>query len=119
LLREMSGRFRFFVKRKQCGMASTFISYSRLDMQRTLRLRDALQARGHTAWIDMERLEPTEQWKQTIYQAIDEADAFLYLLSPDAITSEFCTHEVQYALENKKRIIPVVLRKVSAREVIK
>lgn len=100
-------------------MTSAFISYSRTDLHCALHLRDALQARGQTLWIDLERLEPTEQWKRAIYQAIDDADAFLSMISPDALDSAFCREELAYALENKKRIIPVVVRKVSARDVSK
>lgn len=99
--------------------AFIFLSYSRTDLQRALQLQEALQAKGHTIWIDVRGIEPTDQWRRVIYQAIDKADTFLYLLSPDALASTFCTEELIYALENKKRIIPVVVEKVSARDVSK
>jgi hypothetical protein len=100
-------------------MTSAFISYSRKDQQIALSLQEALKAKGRTVWIDQRGIEPTEKWKQAIYQAIDETDAFLYLLSPDALTSRFCAEELKYAIENKKRIVPVVVRKVSAKDVSK
>ncbi|HEY1349045.1 MAG TPA: TIR domain-containing protein [Ktedonobacteraceae bacterium] len=100
-------------------MASAFISYSRQDEQIALALQDALKAHGRSTWIDQRGIEPTEQWRQSIYQAIDKAEAFLYLLSPDALTSNFCTEELRYALANKKRIIPIVVHAVHARDVLK
>jgi WD40 repeat protein len=98
-------------------MASVFISYSRKDQDFVRRLFDALKAAGRDAWVDWEGIPPTAEWLSEIYSAIDGADTFVFIVSPDSIASEVCGKEAAHALESRKRIIPIVCRPVGAAEV--
>src|SRR5205814_7016486 len=67
-----------------------FISYSRKDTDFVRRLDEALKSRGREAWVDWEDIRPTEEWMQAIYAAIDGADTFIFVLTPDSVTSAVC-----------------------------
>jgi hypothetical protein len=56
-------------------------------------------------------------WWREIEKGIEEADIFLFLLSPDSIQSDVCKKEIGHAVKNGKRLIPVVIRDVQAGEV--
>ncbi len=45
---------------------------------------------------------------QAIRSAIEGSDAFLFVITPDSVTSTYCDQEVTYALELEKRIVPVL-----------
>jgi len=98
-------------------MASVFISYSRKDQDFVRKLYDALKAAGRDAWVDWEGIPPTAEWLSEVYAAVDGADTFVFILSPDSVDSEICGKEVAHAVESKKRIIPIVCRQVGAAEV--
>ncbi len=98
-------------------MASVFISYSRKDQDFVRTLYDALKAANRDAWVDWEGIPPTAEWLSEVYAAIDGADTFVFVLSPDSVASEVCGKEAAHAIESKKRIIPIVSRQVSAAEV--
>jgi len=95
------------------SVANVFISYSRIDIAFARRLFDALAAAGRHAWVDWEGIPPTAQWLQEIFTAIDGADTFVILLSPDSVASAVCAQEVAHAVQNRKRIIPIVCRDVT------
>lgn len=93
-------------------MSNVFISYSRRDLDFTRYLNDLLQKAGRDTWVDLHDIPPSAQWQQEIYDAIDAADAFVFVLSPESAVSEACIHEVNRAADAKKRIIAVVCRDV-------
>lgn len=98
-------------------MADVFISYSRKDKAFVQRLDEALKARGREAWVDWEGIRPTEEFMQAIYGAIEGADTFIFILSPDSISSAVCAMEIAHAVARNKRMVPLVARDVNAAEV--
>ncbi|HKI52998.1 MAG TPA: TIR domain-containing protein, partial [Anaerolineales bacterium] len=93
-------------------MANLFISYSRKDSKTAQKLIAALKDMGHHVWVDWESILPASDWLEQIYQGIEGADAFIFLVSPNSIKSEVCNVEVGHAGQNNKRIIPVVIKQV-------
>lgn len=93
-------------------MANVFISYSRKDISFTKRLTTELQKWQHEFWIDWERIPPTVDWWKEIEKGIEEADAFLFLISPDSAKSKVCRREIDHAVHNGKRIIPIVVKEI-------
>src|SRR6266404_4506387 len=91
-----------------------FISYSRKDTHFVRRLDEALKSRGREAWVDWEDIRPTEEWMQAIYGAIEGADTFIFVLTPDSVASVVCGREIAHAAAHNKRMVPIVAREVNA-----
>lgn len=98
-------------------MADVFVSYAREDQQFVRWLTDALSERGREAWVDWEGIEPSDEWQRSINEAIDAADAFLFVLSPDSLKSMPCLDELDRAASEHKRVIGVVCRDVEGQPV--
>lgn len=93
-------------------MARIFVSYSRKNIDFAKRLTGVLQARDIDFWVDWEGIPPTVDWMQQIQRGIEEADAFLFIISPDSIKSKVCKDELGIAVKNGKRLIPIVAMEV-------
>jgi len=91
-------------------MPDVFVSYSRRDSEFADRLSAALDARRKQAWLDVERIADAEVFPEAIRRAIESAEAFLFVITPDAVVSSFCEQEVAYAASLGKRIVPVLRR---------
>ena len=94
-----------------------FISYSRKDKKFVRRLADALEGRGRQAWTDWDDIRPAENFMDAIYAAIESAQTFVFVLSPDSVASLPCGRELGHALKNNKRLIPIVCREVEEEKV--
>lgn len=95
-------------------MTSLFISYSRKDIETARKLTEVFNGQELDFWIDWEGIPPTVDWWREIEKGIEEADIFLFLLSPDSAGSKVCKKEIEHAAQNGKRLIPVVIRDVKA-----
>jgi WD40 repeat protein len=91
-------------------MAKVFVSYSRKDITFAKRLTAELQKCELDFWIDWEGIPPTVDWWREIEKGIEESDIYLFLVSPDSVKSRVCGQEIDSAVKNGKRIIPVVVR---------
>ena len=94
-------------------MADVFISYSRKDADFMRRLHAALSSQGRDVWVDWEDIPLTANWWQEICAAIEAADTFIFIISPDSIASEVCRNEIEHAVQNNKRFIPLLYRDIS------
>jgi hypothetical protein len=97
-------------------MASVFVSYSRKDITFAKRLTAELQKCELDFWIDWEGIPPTVDWWKEIEKGIEEADVFLFLISPDSSVSKVCRQEIDTAIKNAKRIVPIVVRDIKGDE---
>ena len=98
-------------------MPHIFISYSRRDIDFVQQIVEALKAEDLDIWIDWNSIPKGEDWEQEIYRGIEEADAFLFLISPDSVSSEMCNREIAHAARNGKRILPIFIANVADREI--
>ena len=98
-------------------MTNVFISYSRKDKAFARKLTEVLEQSRLETWIDWEDIPPTADWMEQIHKGIESADGFLFLLSPDSIVSKVCREEIDHAVQNGKRLIPVIVRDVNPNEV--
>jgi formylglycine-generating enzyme required for sulfatase activity len=97
--------------------ARVFISYSRKDMGFADTLDAALKARGFEPLIDRTEIYAFEEWWRRIQSLIVKADTVIFVLSPDAISSDTCQREVAFAASLKKRFAPIVCRPVDISKV--
>ena len=97
-------------------MASLFISYSRKDIDFARKLTEAFEGQNLDFWIDWDGIPPTVDWWKEIQKGIEEADIFLFLISPDSAKSKICKQEIGHAVKNGKRLIPIVVRDVKGNE---
>ncbi|MBE0702449.1 MAG: toll/interleukin-1 receptor domain-containing protein [Afipia sp.] len=92
-----------------------FISYSSKDRRRADILQDALEASGHRVWRDVRSIAAGEEWQPAIFRALENADAFMLLVSEQSAQSEWVRDEVRAALSlygeagRIQRIVPLVL----------
>jgi WD40 repeat protein len=93
-------------------MTKAFVSYSRKDTDFTRKLTDALLEKGMELWVDWKNIPPTVDWKLQIQKGVEEADTFLFLISPDSVKSGECAEEIVHAVNNNKRIITLLVRKL-------
>ena len=98
-------------------MANVFISYAREDVEFVRRLHEALENHDREIWVDWEGIPPRAEWLAEIRDAIDSAESFVFVISPDSVVSQICTEELQHAVERNKRIVPIVWREVKTESV--
>jgi WD40 repeat protein len=89
-------------------MADVFVSYSRRDSEFVRRLADSLVELGKDVWLDTEGIADGEVFPEAIKRAIEQSDAFVFVITPASVASSYCEHEVEYAREMQKRIVPVL-----------
>lgn len=95
---------------KRAASGSVFISYSRKDKAFVQQLNDALDNAGVQAWVDWEGIELASDWMETITNAIQGTDAFIFVISPDSLKSKVCADELELGIQLNKKLIPVLYR---------
>ncbi len=93
-----------------------FISYSRRDQEFVFKLATDLEARGGRVWLDQADIQGGTQWRQSIANGIEQSGAFLLVISPDSICSEFVQLELEIAEQQGKPIFPLIYRRASLPE---
>src|SRR5215207_1494057 len=88
-------------------MSDVFISYSRLDKDFVGKLHEALAREQQDVWVDWEDIPPSQSWWEEIKKGISRANNFVLVMSEHSMASPICQLEIEYARQNKKRIIPV------------
>ncbi|HEX2619005.1 MAG TPA: toll/interleukin-1 receptor domain-containing protein, partial [Phototrophicaceae bacterium] len=92
--------------------SDVFLSYRRKDVEFARRLDKAFKDTGREVWVDWEDIPPgVAGFTDEIERGIEGSDAFIALLSPDYVQSEYCLMELAQAIQLNKRIVPVVVRK--------
>jgi hypothetical protein len=85
-----------------------FISYAHADYPKVVRLVDILRAGEHDPWFD-QRLLVGSLWKDELLKAIRRCHAFVYVLTPASVASEWCQWEFAEAVRLEKPLIPVLM----------
>ena len=91
-----------------------FISYARRPHDREFVnwLSGELRQRGKQIWLDRSNIEPAADWRTRITKGVEQANAFIFVISPDSARSGECAKELEIAVGGHKRIIPVMFRPV-------
>src|SRR5262245_26005785 len=92
-----------------------FISYAREDRDAVEVLRRDIEKSRHDTWMD-EELDGGESWWATILEQIRGCQAFVFVVSPDSLTSRACRAELDYALALHRPLLPVMVRQVDLQQ---
>ena len=88
---------------------SIFFSYSRKDSEFVLSLAQELREAGADIWLDQLDIEPGTAWDDSIEDALAKSDTLLVVLSKTSVTSTNVRDEYSYAIEEGKRVVPVLM----------
>lgn len=99
-------------------MPDIFISYSRKDKEFAERLVKSLEAEGRDVWIDFDDIPFASEWWDEICAGIESSESAVFIISPDSLESKVCGLEVNYAIKNKKRLIPILYREAKDRSAV-
>jgi hypothetical protein len=87
-----------------------FCSYGREDSAFALQLAQHLRTAGVSLWIDQLDIVGGERWDEAIQKALASSDGVIVVVSPSSLNSQNVSDEISYALDEKKRVIPVLHR---------
>jgi len=90
-------------------MSRLFICYSRVDKRLAEELAQLLRKAYDHVWYD-DNLHGGEEWWAEIVREIAGCDHFIFLMSDDALASDWCQKELAEARANYKQIVPVLVR---------
>lgn len=90
-------------------MTQIFICYSRVDRPISEQLANLLKKSYNHVWFD-ENLHGGEDWWTEILKEIARCHHFLYMMSDEAMESEWCRRELDEARRLSKHIVPVLVR---------
>jgi len=94
-----------------------FIFYSRKDGEFVHQLWEAFKQHNKKPWLDQDNIPLTAKWREEIREGIEKADNFVFIISPDSVTSNACREEIEIAVQLHKRLIPILYRYTSSRTV--
>jgi formylglycine-generating enzyme required for sulfatase activity len=95
-----------------------FISYSRRDSSDFVdELVAGLELAGFAPFLDRHDIAAGEEWEARLGGLIQQADTVVYVISPEAVKSKRCEWEVNSALTQSKRIMPVIFKTVIDAEI--
>ncbi|MEM1134766.1 MAG: TIR domain-containing protein [Bacteroidota bacterium] len=99
-------------KYAKLGMTEVFICNAPTDHDMAVKIGDELMRKSFTIWLRNEDIaEDNEKIRRIIKNGIEEADNFIFLISPESLNSERCLFELNYADTLNKRIILSIVNK--------
>jgi hypothetical protein len=102
-------------RRQMANMTNhrVFIAYSRRDIAAVEILASELELRGIKIFRDLTDIGLGEPWRDRLVSLIKSADTILFPISPASMSSPICRWEVEYAENLGKRLLPVLIERVS------
>ena len=74
-----------------------------------------MKAAGVAAWIDQIDIPPGDRWDTAIEKALRGSDCVVVVLSRASVESANVLDEVSFALDERKRVVPVMMESVRSR----
>ena len=84
--------------------------YHNIEASFALRLATDLKNAGINAWLDRLDLHSAEDWQSMLSSALSYCAAFLPVLSPDYIASDYGRAEIAQSANDDRAVVPVLLR---------
>lgn len=99
-------------------MTKIFISYARKDGEEVAEhLQERLTGCGYEVWKDSHDIPAGDDFPGAISNALEETDEFIILVSPAALRSEWVNNEINMAMANRCRVLPVVFKEVANKNI--
>jgi len=86
-----------------------FISYSRANTNAMILLKTYLETKGFLVYTDEKLIGGEESWQIKLGRMIQDSHCLVVLLTPSAVTSMWVFKEIEYAIQQHKRIIPLFI----------
>lgn len=98
-------------------MTDAFICYDREEVRQRDSVIRALARHCITAWTHDKDITKGAEYGKAIERGIEEADNFLFFLSPKSVRSEYCIKELKHAVKYHKRIVPLLIEELPAEDI--
>ena len=85
-----------------------FISYKTEERELAFKVRDRIQAWGHTTWLDVDRLQAGTYWANHIDRALKTCRACVGIVTPLSLGSRYVTNEWDVAIMKGKTFLPLM-----------
>ena len=88
-----------------------YLSHAHSDERLAARVSRILEDAGLQVWDATREIMPGDNWAATLGNALQESQAMVVLVTPDAMRSNWVRWEIEYALGQirfRERLIPVV-----------
>ena len=86
-----------------------FISYKREESDKAFEVKDLIEKWGIKTWIDKDGIFSSYDFKEVIEKAIENTKIVVFLSSEKSNKSDYVKNEIKYAINCKKKIVPVML----------
>ncbi|MGK7917364.1 MAG: toll/interleukin-1 receptor domain-containing protein, partial [Prochloraceae cyanobacterium] len=97
-------------------MTQVFLAASEKNKDVKEKIAQILMREGITIWTDKADIQTGADFKSEINRGLEGADNFVYLISPEALKSEYCQQELALAQQYNKRIIPLLINPTDSGE---
>jgi hypothetical protein len=92
---------------------TVFVSYARAQFYLAEDLALALRQRGVDAWLDVDRLEPGDDWEDSIATALRSAECVLLVASREALRSAHVQAELEIARDTGMPVVVALAENVA------
>ena len=92
------------------SMPTVFISHAQNDTDFADTVATKLTEAGHKVWLDDSHIGAGQDWRAEIDRGIEDSDALIVVMSPEANISQYVTYEWAFALGQRRVVIPLLLR---------
>lgn len=95
-----------------------FVSYCRKDAERVYPLISLMEENGYRVWYDR-GIDPGTEWPEVIANHLDQCHVFVAFISQAALESHNCRKEFNFAVQENKASVCVLLENVALTPVMK
>jgi len=99
-------------KRANNGYTDAFLSYATKNRVIREKVDKALARNGITTWVHSKDIKKGLDFERSLREGIEQTDNLIYFISPEALESDYCKMELEYAIQYKKRIVPILIEPV-------
>jgi hypothetical protein len=91
------------------NLFNAFVSYGRADSKAfATKLHARLIEQGLKIWFDQNDTPLGVDFQEQIYDGIEKSHNFLFIIAPHSVKSSYCLKEIVWAVQPRKRIIPLL-----------